>query len=112
MSRLTFSTVVLAISCRASRVKNAWCAVMSTLGKRQQSRQDVVLNDLAGEVLEEDTLLLLIDVQRHPAQVATLQGPDQGQGVDELPAADVDEHRPRLHQVEGVRRAPGASSRG
>jgi len=29
---LTFSTVVLAMSFKASRVKNAWCAVMSTLG--------------------------------------------------------------------------------
>ena len=40
------------------------------VGERQQSRQYVVLNDLAGEVLEEDAFLLLVNIQRHPAQAA------------------------------------------
>ena len=36
------------------------------VGERQQSRQDVVLKDLAGEVLEEDTLVFLLIAKANP----------------------------------------------
>ena len=58
------------MSASASRVRNAWCDVMSTFGNVEQPRQDIVLQDLAGEVLEEDAFFLLVNVQRHAAEAS------------------------------------------
>jgi len=49
----TCVTVTRPISARASCVRNAWCAVMSTFEKSEQSRELVVLQNLPRQVLEK-----------------------------------------------------------
>lgn len=49
----TLARVVSAMLANASRVRNARCDVMSTLGKVRRRAKDVVLQDLVGEVAKE-----------------------------------------------------------
>ena len=71
------------------------------VGEREQPRQFVVVQHLAGKVLVEDAFLLLVNVQRHTAKAAGLQRLDQGRGVNQRAPADVDEDGAGLHQAEG-----------
>jgi hypothetical protein len=48
------------------------------VGERQQPREDVVLDDPVGEVLEEQVALLLVDVEREVADPTVLERLDDG----------------------------------
>lgn len=65
--------VVRAISVSASCVRKASCAVMSTIGEREQTREFVVVQNLPRQILEEDAFFLLMHVKRHAAELAGFQ---------------------------------------
>src|SRR5690606_13383830 len=78
----------------------------------QQAGEQVVLNDLVGEVLEEQLLLFLVHVEAQVAYLAALQRLDGRLRVDERAPAGVDQHnavahlteRRRIDEVIGLRR--------
>src|SRR6185437_2978432 len=70
------------------------------VGESEQAREFVVLQDLAGEIFEEDAFLFFIHVERNAAEAAGFERRDQGLGVDERTAADVEQNRAWLHQFE------------
>src|ERR1700760_1089632 len=61
------------------------------VGESEQAREFVVVQDLAGEILEEDAFLFLIDVERDPAKAFGFERLDQRPGVNERAAADVEQ---------------------
>ena len=72
------------------------------VGKGQQTRQLVVLQDLIGKIFKENAFLFLVDIQRNAAHVSALQGLDEGPGMNKAPPADVDKHNPGFRQGQGV----------
>jgi len=67
------------------------------VGERHQAGEDVVLDDLIGQVLEEQVALFFVDIKPDGADVAGFERRDQGAGVDHRSAAGVDEHCAGLH---------------
>ena len=70
------------------------------VGESEQAREFVVMQDLAGEILEEDAFLFLIHVERDAAEAAGFERLDQRLGVNERAAADVEQDSAWLHQFE------------
>ncbi len=68
--------------------------------ERHQTQKDLVVEDFGRAILVEERALLLIHVDRQPAQLPRLESRDDGAGVDEAAARAVDEHCARLHPVE------------
>src|SRR5206468_2354701 len=66
----------------------------------KQAGQVVVMQDLAGEILKENALLFFVHVEPYAAEPTALQCFDQRLCVDERAAADVDQNRARLHQLQ------------
>src|SRR5271165_1602370 len=67
------------------------------VGKGEQTRQLVVLQDLTREIFEKNPFFLLVDVQGHATNVTALQSLDQGFGMNKTAATDVDDYHSRLH---------------
>jgi hypothetical protein len=51
------------------------------IGESEQARECVVLQDLAGEILKQDTFLFFIHVERNAAETAGFERLDQCLGV-------------------------------
>src|SRR5215469_8247449 len=73
------------------------------VGKGEQTRQFVVLQDLTGKIFKENTFLFLVDIQRNAADMSAFQSLDEGLGMNKAPSADVDEHDSGFHQGQGFR---------
>ena len=73
------------------------------VGERQQPGERVVLQDVRGQVFEEELVLLLVHVQAERAEPAGLERIDDGRGVDQPTAAGVDQHGAALHLPERIR---------
>ena len=69
--------------------------------ERQQPGQHVVIQNAVRGILVEVGRLLFVDVQPRGADPLLLQTVDQRLGMDQLPAARVDEHDTRLHLRDG-----------
>ena len=69
------------------------------VGEGEEAGEFVVVEDLAGEVLEEDAFFFLINVEGDAADLAAFEGVDEGGGVDEGASADVDEDDAGLHHL-------------
>ena len=65
--------------------------------KRQQPREDVILKDAAGQIFKEDAFFLLVDIQRHPADMAGLEGFYQGPGVNQFTATGIENDDALFH---------------
>ena len=72
------------------------------VGEGQQALEHVVLDDLRGEILEEQVGLLLVDVDGEIADLAALQALDHGAGVDQAASAGIDQHKPALGPGDAV----------
>ena len=83
----------------ASRVKNAWCAVIEHVRKRQQPRENVILNDLRRQVPEEQLLLFFVHVESDISDVPRLESLNERDRVDHAPTTCVDDHYVRLHPL-------------
>ena len=65
--------------------------------ERQQTRQHVVAHDAVRGILVEVGGLLLVDIETGRTDAPLLQPLDERLGMDELSAARVEQHNPRLH---------------
>ena len=68
--------------------------------KSEQPSEVIVLQDLAGEIFEEDAFFLFVNIERDAAEMAALQRLDKRLGVDERAAADVDDDRAGFGQLD------------
>ena len=89
-----------AISESASRVRKALMGGDQHVGECEQARQFIIVQDLAGEILKENALFFFVHVESHAPESTGFQRLDQRLCVDERPAADVDQDRAGLHQLE------------
>ena len=67
------------------------------VGEGHQALEGLVVDDLAGQVLEEQRAFLLVHVDGQVAEPARLQPADHCMGIHQSAARGVDEHRARLH---------------
>ncbi len=72
------------------------------VGEGQQQVEFVVLQYLAGVVLEKQALLLLVNIQRHAAEMPGFEVPDERRGVDQLAATGVHDVGAGLHARDAV----------
>src|SRR5437870_4280560 len=68
--------------------------------KGKQAGQFVVMQDLSGQIFEENALLFFVHIESHAAEPTGFQCRDQRFSVDERAAADIDQDRAGLHQLE------------
>ncbi len=61
------------------------------IGQRDESRQHVILQHLAGEIVEEDACFLLVNVEGRAADVTGFQRVEQGLRFNQRAAAGVDD---------------------
>lgn len=67
----------------------------------QEPGEDIVLNGLLRQVLEEEVGLLLVDIEREPADHPALEPADHGAGIHHRTAAGVHDHHAALHEADG-----------
>ena len=70
------------------------------VGEGEEAGEDVVLEDLTAEVFKEEVGFFFIDIEAEVAEVAGLEGLDDGAGIDEAAAGGIDEHGTGLHALE------------
>jgi len=72
-------------------------AAHDDVGEGHEAHEGVVLDDLGRVVVVEEAALGLVHVEGQAAEVATLEGGDDGLGVDEAAARRVDQDGALLH---------------
>ena len=69
----------------------------NNIGKGQQSREDVILNNGTALVIKEEIVLLLLHIEPEKPDLAAFERFNYSACVDQTTATGVDEHHPRLH---------------
>lgn len=70
--------------------------------KGEQASKDVILNNPIGQILKEQVGLFLVDIQRESADFAGFESLNCRFGVDQCPAAGVDQHDAVLHLLQSM----------
>ena len=72
------------------------------VGKGEQTRQFVLLQDLMGKVCKENAFIFFVDIQHNATDMSAFQSLDEGLDMNKAPSADVDEHDSGRFQTRGA----------
>jgi len=72
------------------------------IGKGEEAGELVVLENLRGAVFKEEARLLFVDIDGQVADVTLFEATDDSGGIEDGPAAGVDQEDPFFHLGEGV----------
>lgn len=73
------------------------------VGEREETHEDVVLDDVAAMVVVKNGCFVFIDVEGDAGEAAVLEGVDDGSGIDQAAARGVDEDGVVGEQRQGMR---------
>lgn len=62
------------------------------IGKREQSSEYVILKDLVGQIIEEDSFFLFINIQSSSPEVPRLQGFHEGCRIDQRASSRIEKN--------------------